>query len=105
MEVTFNQQTVTISTSASEVAVGFENPVARELVDRDPYEGSYTITPTREAQVLPVTNLYMTGDLTVNPIPQNYRLITWDGSVLTVSLGEKHGEECNYQWRNLQRCS
>ena len=27
----------------------------------------------------------MASDVTVNPIPSNYGLITWDGSVLTVS--------------------
>ena len=50
-----------------------------------PYEGSYEITPSATAQVLPTASLRMTGDLTVNPIPSNYGLITWNGSTITVS--------------------
>lgn len=49
------------------------------------YTGSYTVTPTRETQVLNTKDKVMTGNVTVNPIPQNYGLVTWNGSVLTVS--------------------
>lgn len=50
-----------------------------------PYEGSYTVTPSAQTQVLETNGLRMTGDVTVEPIPNNYGLITWDGTVLTVS--------------------
>lgn len=50
-----------------------------------PYEGSYEITPSAAAQVLPTASLRMTDDLTINPIPSNYGLITWNGSTITVS--------------------
>ena len=60
-------------------------PVARDFVERDPYEGEYTITPSAETQVLATRNLRMTGDITVNPIPSNYGLITWNGAILMVS--------------------
>lgn len=53
--------------------------------DIDPYPGPYEVTPGAEAQVLATKDLRMTGDLTVAPIPNNYGLITWNGSVLTVS--------------------
>ena len=49
------------------------------------YTGEYTVTPTQETQVLPTEGLMMTHDVTVNPIPSNYGLITWTGSVLIVS--------------------
>lgn len=52
---------------------------------REPYEGDYTITPTQEEQVLPTNGKYLLNNLTINPIPNNYGLITWNGSVLTVS--------------------
>lgn len=48
------------------------------------YDGDYAITPSAEAQVLQVQGLAMRQDLTINPIPSNYGLITWNGSVLTV---------------------
>lgn len=49
------------------------------------YTGSYTVTPSAETQTLETAELYMTGNITINPIPSNYGLITWNGSVLTVS--------------------
>lgn len=51
----------------------------------EPYEGSYTITPGRESITLQTANKRMTNNLTVNPIPQNYGLITYNGYELTVS--------------------
>jgi len=49
------------------------------------YTGEYEVTPTEETQVLATQGKIMTDNVTVNPIPNNYGLITWNGSVLTVS--------------------
>ena len=49
------------------------------------YDGPYEITPGDEAQTLHMEGMRASQDVTVNPIPSNYGLITWDGSVLTVS--------------------
>lgn len=49
------------------------------------YHGSYTVTPSSEAQVLDTDTLILDGNITINPIPSNYGLITWDGSTITVS--------------------
>ena len=51
----------------------------------DPYIGEYTYTPTDETQTIPIMGLMATDDITINPIPSNYGLITWDGATLTVS--------------------
>lgn len=49
------------------------------------YSGTYTITPSSETQILNTEGLMMTRNVTINPIPSNYGLITWNGSTLTVS--------------------
>ena len=49
------------------------------------YEGITEITPSSEPQILSTTNTTVVQDIVVNPIPSNYGLITWNGSVLTVS--------------------
>ena len=49
------------------------------------YEGPYEVTPSSEEQVLNTDAFYMNGNITINPVPNNYGLITWDGSTLTVS--------------------
>lgn len=54
-------------------------------IDADVYEGSYEVTPSAETQTLNTSGLMMSQDVTINPIPSNYGLITWNGSTLTVS--------------------
>lgn len=56
-----------------------------EGVDVRKYEGEYEVTPTEETITLSTSNLQMTNNVTINPIPSNYGLITWNGTTLTVS--------------------
>lgn len=49
------------------------------------YDGPYAVTPSQETQTLETKGLSMGADVTVNPIPSNYGLITYNGSILTVS--------------------
>ena len=51
----------------------------------DPYTGPFEVTPSGETQVLNTSGLMMPQSVTINPIPSNYGLITWNGSTLTVS--------------------
>ena len=85
LEATIKPQTVTVSVNPATMGVSFGNPIAREIVERDPYTGSYTVTPSSETQILATNNLRMTDNITVNPVPSNYGLITWNGAFLTVS--------------------
>lgn len=49
------------------------------------YVGPYEVTPSGVAQTLATAGRRMASDVTVQPIPSNYGLVTWDGSTLTVS--------------------
>ena len=50
------------------------------------YKGNYDVTPNVGEQVLPTKGKYMVDDVTVNPIPQEYGLITYDHNrTITVS--------------------
>lgn len=49
------------------------------------YVGPYSFTPTDTEQVIEIAGLTAAHDITVEAIPSNYGLITWNGSVLTVS--------------------
>ena len=53
--------------------------------DADEYEGPYEATPAATAQTFATTGKLMVREFTVNPIPSNWGLITWNGSTLTVS--------------------
>ena len=79
-----------VQTTQAQLKVQSTEPV-RFIVDQGvpiypaDYTGDYTVTPTEETQTLPTQGLMMNHDVTINPIPNNYGLITWNGSVLTVS--------------------
>ena len=49
------------------------------------YTGETTVTPSAETQTLSTSGTTLTSDITIDPIPSNYGLITWDGVTLTVS--------------------
>ena len=55
------------------------------LVDGETYDGTYSVTPTQQAQTLNTAGKFLEHNVTVNPIPSNYGLVTWNGSVLTIS--------------------
>lgn len=54
-------------------------------IPREVYDGPTEVTPSGIAQILNTSGKEMASNITVNPIPSNYGLITWNGTVLTVS--------------------
>lgn len=53
--------------------------------DRPAYTGDYTVTPSTERQILQTNGKRMTDDLVIEPIPNNYGLVTWDGVRITIT--------------------
>lgn len=51
----------------------------------DPFEGDYEYTPSEETQTIQISGKTAEQNIIINPIPNNYGLITWNGSTLTVS--------------------
>lgn len=49
------------------------------------YNGPYDFTPSTARQTIEIANKTAIDDITIEPIPSNYGLITWNGAVLTVS--------------------
>lgn len=81
----FKPQSVSVSVNAESMGVTICNPVVKEYVDVQTYTGAYEVTPSAETQTLDTEGLRLTRPVVVNPIPNNYGLITWNGSFLTVS--------------------
>lgn len=82
---TFQAPTMSAEISAPTMAASTGIPVAREYVERPAYEGDYDVTPAQQEIVLNTQYLRMTDNVRIAPIPNNYGLITWNGSTLTVS--------------------
>lgn len=49
------------------------------------YEGDYEFTPSQQQQTISIADLMARQDIVIDPIPNNYGLITYDGSTITVS--------------------
>lgn len=49
------------------------------------YSGETEVTPSDSVQILPTEGKAVVSDITINPIPSNYGLITYSGSIITVS--------------------
>lgn len=77
-------QAVSVSVNADTMGVTLGTPVVKEYVDVQTYTGEYEVTPSAETQTLNTEGFRLTRNVTVNPIPQNYGLITYNGAVLTV---------------------
>ena len=74
---------MSVVTTDAELAI---ETVAQIVTSTNPtFDGPYEFTPTNEAQTIPIMDHVATGDIIINPIPSNYGLITWNGSVITVS--------------------
>ena len=50
-----------------------------------PYSGAYTVRPQPYAQTLGTATHVLDRDIVVEAIPNNYGLITYNGSTITVS--------------------
>lgn len=72
LTVTFKPQSVSVSAKATKVEVGVREQIARDLVQIDPYEGEYSVTPTGEQQTLATNGKRMTDDMTIEAIPDDY---------------------------------
>ena len=85
LTVTFTPPSLGVTIQDSSLTASTGIPIAREYVERPAYEGEYDVTPSAEGTVLPTQYLRMTDNVRIAPIPNNYGLITWNGSTLTVS--------------------
>ena len=86
MTASFQPQKLTVSFNPAQFGVStLPTQITRDLVERTPYTGDYTVTPSSEEQTLETNGMRMTDNITINPIPNNYGLITWNGSTITVS--------------------
>lgn len=77
-----NDVSLTISADPS---VALQTAIGIYIDNLPEYEGEYVFTPTQETQTALTKGYKLTDNITINPIPSNYGLITWDGSSLMVS--------------------
>ena len=84
LKASFTPQTLTVSFNNTQANISTSSQITRDFVDRDPYTGAYEVTPSGETQTLETKNKRMTDNVTINPIPNNYGRIAWNGTTLIV---------------------
>ena len=84
-EISLESQITGETDLASELDGELEKVVVVEAGARPHYEGETTVTPSQQTQVLDTAGMIMDANIIIDPIPNNYGLITWNGSTLTVS--------------------
>lgn len=84
VELSVEEYSFEISEEAA-VDLDMDTAIVVNHIVGDQYDGPYEFTPTQETQIVAIELKTATQDITINPIPSNYGLIAWDGSVLTVS--------------------
>ena len=84
MNVDYNPASISVNVGTESASISPGALIVRDVVERDPYTGAYSVTPGDEAVILDTKNLRMTDNITINPVPSTYCHIAWDGSSLTV---------------------
>lgn len=86
VSMTVAEQNVAVSmtvTASPSIAIGVATPIVTSV---DPvYDGETEATPSDQEQVFQTRGKKLLSNFTVKPIPSNYGLITYNGSVITVS--------------------
>lgn len=85
MTLSQTNTTIDMSVDSNEMTLDAVIDVQIGIVGSDTYDGDYEWTPTQETQTIQIENKRALENIIINPIPNNYGLITWDGSTLTVS--------------------
>ena len=86
IEITLSVDSTTEAALCIDDDVGLALDIGDTFIDGGrPYDGPYEVTPTQHTQTLATIGRKMADNVTINPIPSNYGLITWNGSVITVS--------------------
>lgn len=49
------------------------------------YHGATEVTPSGSVQILATKGKVIEDNITINPVPQQYGLVSWNGTALTVS--------------------
>lgn len=76
---------IPMQVAVSHVCIPTGIDVSYQMRDFPDYDGPYEFTPTMETQTVPTKEKALLNNIVINPIPQNYGLITYNGAYITVS--------------------
>lgn len=85
MTVSASNAYVPMTISGTDTTIPMVLSVECELGRPPQYTGPTEFAPSQDYQTIDTHDKMMVEDIIIDPIPQNYGLITWNGSTITVS--------------------
>lgn len=85
MTISSTETTIPFDITSNTVSLDVDIGMRMTVVDAENYDGEYVFTPTTSSQTVHIAKKRAMENIIINPIPQNYGLITWNGTTLTVS--------------------
>lgn len=85
MAVDTSKTSYQLGVNSNLYTIPLHSDMAFEIVDANIYSGAYEVTPTSQEQTLYTNNLLMADDVIIKAIPNNYGLITYNGSYIRVT--------------------
>lgn len=85
LDVQISEQYDVIVSGGETIGTATDSQIVINRIEADEYTGAYEFTPSATEQVIEIQNKKAVRDIIINPIPNNYGLVTWDGVSLTIS--------------------
>ena len=85
MQVSTTEVSIPVAVGTTQVGLSVGLGAAYQMRSGEIYDGAYEFTPTQETQTVPTAEKLLLENITINPIPNNYGLITYNGAFITVS--------------------
>ena len=85
IQISVNRTAPDIQMAVDRSGRAVEMAVSRGGTYYPTYDGPVTFTPSAEAQTVATRHTVLLENIIINPIPNNYGLITYNGNKITVS--------------------
>ena len=85
MQVAVAQVGIPVDVAITQVGLSVGIGASYQMRQGEIYGGSYVFTPTQETQTVPTADKLLLENITINPIPNNYGLITYNGAYITIT--------------------
>lgn len=86
LSVQFGTPHLGVKFGTPSLGISTGNLIIRKGEETPPYTGDYTVTPSTQSQVLQTNGKKMTGDLTVESMPQGYVALPMEAYVGTIPI-------------------
>lgn len=85
MRVSTSDVSIPASVAVSAVSIPVTLGAAYQMREGSIYDGPYEFTPSQETQYAETADKVLINRIRINPIPSQYGLVTYNGSIITVS--------------------